>query len=58
VHVGHLGVEDDHIRQLAPGAFQRLSAGERADDRESVGFEGALERPGRPLLIVGDQDEG
>ena len=57
VHVRHLGVEDDDVRLGSAGPLERLLPGIGADHRVAVRPEDALERPGRPFLIVGDQDQ-
>ena len=58
VHVGHLRVEDDQIGQSGSGAFQRLLPGIRPHDRVPTRSENTLQRSRRPLLVIGDKDQG
>jgi hypothetical protein len=50
-------IEDDEIGLRRPGSLERLLSGIGPHHRVPAGPQNALERPRRPLLVIGDKDE-
>ena len=56
--IGQLLIENHHVRVGGIGESQGLLGGEGPRHPEAVGRQNALDSPSRPLLVVGDQDQG